>query len=140
MAIIAGGHQGRLDGGADLLGERATGVKPAAGGRIDRVRRIAGNRSRLGAAVGIERRHRGKQRTRIWVAGVCPEDLRRRLLDDLAEVAEVHDHDAIAHEAHHIEVVRDEHVGQAEIVLEVEKKIENLRLDRLVQCRDCFVE
>ena len=93
------------------FGERTAGVEAAAGRRIDRVRRIAGDRRLLGAMVGIERRHRGKQRARIGMARVLEQHLDRRRLDHLAEI---HDDHAIADEAHHVEVVRDEHVSQAE--------------------------
>ena len=41
--------------GAERFGERTAGVKAAAGRRVDRVRRIAGDRRLLGAMVGIER-------------------------------------------------------------------------------------
>src|SRR5205807_854280 len=43
-------------------------------------------------------------------------------------------------EADHVEVVRDENVSQAELVLEIEQEIEHLGLDRLVERRDRLVE
>ena len=43
-------------------------------------------------------------------------------------------------EAHDVEIVRDEHVGEAELVLQVDQQIEHLRLDRFVERRDRLVE
>ena len=51
-------------------------------------------------------------------------------LDDLAQV---HHGDAVGDVAHDGEVVRDEQVGQAELVLEVLQQVDDLRLDRDVE-------
>ena len=58
---------------------------------------------------------------------------------DLDELAAVHDRDPVAHRAHDGEVVRDEQVGQPELVLEVLEKVEDLRLDRDVERRHGLV-
>ena len=47
---------------------------------------------------------------------------------------------AVGHEAHDLEIVADEDVGEAELVLEVEQQVQHLRLDRLVERRDRLVE
>ena len=59
---------------------------------------------------------------------------------DLGHQAEVHHHDAARHEAHDLQVVADEDVGEAELVLEIEQQVQHLRLDRLVERRDRLVE
>ena len=59
---------------------------------------------------------------------------------DLGDLAEIHHHHPIRHEAHDVEVVGDEDVGQAEFVLEVEQQIEHLCFDRLVERGDRLVE
>src|SRR6516165_12271470 len=50
---------------ARRLGERATGMKAAARGRIDRVRRLAADRRLLDAVRRVHRRPRSQQRARI---------------------------------------------------------------------------
>ena len=57
-------------------------------------------------------------------------------LDDLAEV---HDRDPVGDVAHDAEVVRDEDVGEVELVLQVVEQVEHLRLDRDVERRDRLV-
>ena len=47
---------------------------------------------------------------------------------DLDDAAEIHHADAARHVADHGEVVADEHVGQAELVLEVAHQVQDLRL------------
>ena len=47
-----------------------------------------------------------------------------------------HHHDPINHEPHHILVMGDEHVGQAEVLLEVLQEVQHLRLHGLVQRRN----
>lgn len=59
---------------------------------------------------------------------------------DLGYLAEIHDHDTVAHEADDVEVVRDEEVGQAKIPLEIEQQVQHLRLHRLVECGHGLVE
>ena len=57
-------------------------------------------------------------------------------LDDLAQV---HDVDPVRHVANDIEVVRDEEVGDPELVLQVSEQVEDLGLDGHVQGADRFV-
>ncbi|MNV77663.1 hypothetical protein D3C71_1711050 [compost metagenome] len=59
---------------------------------------------------------------------------------DLGHLAQVHHHHAVAHVAHHIEVVADEHVGEAELGLQVEQQVDDLCLDRLVERRHRLVK
>ena len=63
--------------------------------------------------------------------------LGRTLLDDPAEV---HDRDAVAHVAHEREVVGDEEVGEAELVLEVAEQVDDVGLDRHVEAAHRLVE
>jgi hypothetical protein len=64
------------------------------------------------------------------------ELLGRRQLDDLAQV---HDGDAVGDVADHGEVMRDEEVGQVELVLQLHEQVEHLGLDRDVERRDRLV-
>ena len=122
---------------ADRLGVFAARVEATAGRRIDRVGRIARDRRLLRTVVRIHRRHRGEQRSGVWMVRLAEHGIGWA---DLGDLAEIHHHHAVRHEADHVEVVRDEDVGQPELVLEVEQQVEHLRLDRLVERRHRFVE
>ena len=67
------------------------------------------------------------------------------LLEQLAPVgqlgdpAEVHDRDPVADVLDDAHVVGDEHVGQAELALELLEQVQDLRLDRHVEGRDGLV-
>jgi hypothetical protein len=62
---------------------------------------------------------------------------RRAGFDDPAEV---HHGDAVGDVAHHRKIVRDEQVGQAELLLQRLQQIDDLRLDRHVERGDRLVE
>ena len=64
------------------------------------------------------------------------EDRGRGPLDDLAQV---HDRDPVRDVAHDTEIVRDEDVGEVELVLEVVEQVDDLGLDGDVQGRDRLV-
>ena len=66
-------------------------------------------------------------------------DLKLSANGDLDDLPEVHDRDPVRHVPHDAEVVRDEDVGQPELVLEVGEEVEHLRLDRDVKGRDGLV-
>ena len=129
--------QRRLVGRADLGRVAAARVEAAAARRVDRARHVALEhdplalrRSRIGD------RHRREQRLGVRVDRPLVELLGRRELDDLAEV---HHRDAVGDVAHDAEVVRDEDVGQRELVLQVVEQVHDLRLDRDVERRDGLV-
>ena len=68
----------------------------------------------------------------------------RRVVDvarftELDEFAEVHHADPVGDVMHHREVVRDEYVSEALLLLEVREQIEHLRLDRHVESGHWFV-
>ena len=58
---------------------------------------------------------------------------------DLDDLAEVHHGDAVGDVAHHRQVVRDDDVGQAELVLQVLEQVDDLGLDRHVEGGDRLV-
>src|SRR5437868_589538 len=72
----------------------------------------------------------------IRVPGTCQKLLRRCYLHDLAEI---HHGDPIADLLDHRHVVRDEEIGEVELVLQVLQQVEDLRLDRHVQRGDRLV-
>ena len=58
---------------------------------------------------------------------------------ELGEPAEIHHRDPVGHVPDHGQVVRDEDVGQAELVLQLLQQVDDLRLHRDVECGHRFV-
>ena len=58
---------------------------------------------------------------------------------DLDQLAEVHDADPVADVAHDRQVVRDEQVGQPELLAQLDQEVEDLGLDRDVERADRLV-
>ena len=84
----------------------------------------------------LQPRNRGEQRLRVRMRGRVEHALGRRQLD---EPAAVHHGDPIADLPDQAQVVRDEEVGQAEPLLQIEQQVDHLRLDRDVERRDGLV-
>ena len=104
-----------------VAGLGAAGVEPAArraGRRARAGRRRGRSRSRLSATSGSARGQRRQQRPGVGVPGPVEQLLGRCQLDDLAEV---HHRDPVADVPHDRQVVGDEDVGQAELVLQVDR-------------------
>ena len=70
----------------------------------------------------------------LWRAG---EGAGLAALDDLAEI---HDHNRVAHMRDRGEVVGDEQIGEPELGLQVAQQVEDLRPDRDVESGDRLVE
>ena len=93
-------------------------------------------RAPLRARVG--HRHRRQQRL-----GVRVRRAGRRCSSagaDLDDLAEVHHRHPVGDVAHHRQVVGDEHVGQAELVLQILEQVDDAGLDRHVERRHRLVE
>ena len=86
--------------------------------------------------VGVGDRHGRQQGLGVGVDGAPVELLRGRDLDDLAEI---HDRDPVGDVPHHAEVVGDEDVSEAQLVLQVVQEVDHLRADRDVQGGDRLV-
>ncbi len=65
--------------------------------------------------------------------------MKRALVGDFDDLAEIHDRDAVADVLDDGEVVRDEEVGEAEFVLQIAQQIDHLRLHRDVERGDRLV-
>src|SRR5262249_33550520 len=74
----------RVVGAAYRLGERATGMKAATEGRVDRVGWIAGDRRLLDAVGRIHRRPRREQGSRIGMLRIVEDGIDGAQLDDAA--------------------------------------------------------
>ena len=81
--------------------------------------------------------HGRQQRLRVRVARALVHVVGGADLDDLAEV---HHRDAVGDVAHHREVVRDEDVREAQLVLQVLEQVDDAGLDRHVERRHRLVE
>ena len=66
------------------------------------------------------------------------EDLLART--DLDDPPQIHHRDAVADMADHREIMRDEQIGEPELVLQVFEQVDHLRLDRDVERRNRLVE
>ena len=58
---------------------------------------------------------------------------------DLGDLTEIHHRDPVGDVLDHLEVVRDEKVGQTQLLLEVLHEVDDLGLDRDVERRDRLV-
>ena len=101
--------------GANLFGERAAGMKRAAGRDVDRARRLAFDHGSDELDL-VQARCGSQQRPGVGMARV-PED--RFAIALLHDPPEVHDRDAVAQMAHDGQVVRDEHDRQTEPAAQV---------------------
>ena len=127
-AVSGGSIAGRLGG------PRAAGVEAAARRRVDRVGRLAADQRAGPRAVllGVGDRDRRQQGAGVGMDRLGVELLGGRELDQLAQV---HDCDPVGDVADDAEVVGDEDVRQAEVVLEVVEQVDDLGLDRDVERR-----
>lgn len=117
--------------GALLRAVFAAGGEAAAGFGVDGVRDLALYDLPL-AVAALERGDGdgGEEHLRVGVQRVLEELARRGLLDALAHVEHG---DLVGDVLDDGEVVRDEHVGQAHLVLQVHQQVEYLRLDADVE-------
>ena len=58
---------------------------------------------------------------------------------ELNDFSEIHDRHAMRRVTYRAEIVRDEQVGEMPLALQLLEQIENLRLNRHVECRDRLV-
>ena len=61
------------------------------------------------------------------------------LLRELDDLSEIHDGDAVADVLDHREIMRNEEVGELQLLLQVPQQIDDLRLDGDVERRDGLV-
>ena len=143
--MVAGGevaaaviHERRLDLSADVRHVSAPWMEAAAGRWIDRAWHVALEDDPLALVGQIRIRDRDgrEQGLRVGHDRSLVEIFGRR---DLDELPQVHDSDPVAHVADDPEVVRDEDVGEGELLLEIVQQVQHLGLDRDVEGRDRLV-
>ena len=141
--MMAGGElavgdlaRGRHDVGAHGVGARAAGAEAAARRRGERRRRLADRDVGGGLHRGVGHGDRLEQQRRVGVRRLGEQLLGRA---DLAQAAEIHHGDAVAHRLHHGEVVGDEQQGEAVAPLHVLEEVQDLGADRDVERRHRLV-
>src|SRR5215470_1292192 len=123
-------------GPAHLDRVRAAGMEVAARRRRRGIRHLARQHDALAARPRIRLGHRGQERRRVRVLGRGEDLLGLAELDDAADV---HHRDTVTDVADDAQVVRDEEIGQSELLLQVEQEVQDLRLHGDVQGRDRLV-
>ena len=115
-------------------------MEPTSRRRVNRARYLSLEHDpaprRWRALLGVDEWDRGEERLGVRMNRALVEDVHRRLLDDHAEV---HDGDPVRDVADDAEIVRDEDVGEPELVLEVVEEVDDLGLDRHVERGDRLV-
>jgi hypothetical protein len=92
--------------------------------------------NRDGFGVRLERRYRRQQRLGVRVARLGKQ---RIATGGLHQLSEIHHRHVIAEMLHHAKVMGDKQKGNAEIVAQIGKQVDDLRLDRDIQRRDRLV-
>ena len=126
----------RPGGSADVARDRATGMEMATGRGVRRPGHVAAENDAGALALRVGHRGGGQQRLRVWMVRRVEQ---RGCLRDFHQPAEIHDRDPVRDVPHHGEVVRYEHIGQAETLLQILHQVDHLRLDRNVQRGDRLV-
>ena len=145
MALAAVDQRRALDG-ADVLRLPAPGAEPAARRRVGGAGHVALQQDPvlLTAQRRLVQRDRRQQRLRVGVRRRAVDLLLGALLD---HAAQVHDRDPVGQVTHDRQVVGDEEIGHAELVLQVLEQVDDLGLhgdvergDRLVADDDLRLE
>src|SRR3954447_19274232 len=58
----------------------------------------------------------------------------------LHDLPKIHHHYPVANKAHHVQIVRDENVGQIEALLQIDEQVQLLRFILFVESRHRYVE
>src|SRR5450830_1839835 len=115
---------------------RAPGMEVATGGRI----RWTGNVTRHDLSPNLVDRIRdgrsGQQGLRVRMQRSCEQFVSAA---DLYDATQIHYRTPVTHVLAHRQVVRNEHISDAQLALEPEHEIDNLGLHRYVKCRDGLI-
>src|SRR6266446_2511339 len=104
---------------------------------IQRAGYLARQLDALGTHRGVDCRNRGEQRARVGMAWISIDFVTVRNFDDLAEI---HNRDTLADVFDHSQVVRDEEIGQVQLLLQILEQVDYLCLDRNFDRRDRLLE
>ena len=106
----------------------------AARRHVQRTRHISGEHDALALArdLGIRHRHSRQQGLRIRVHGVVVQLV---CIGDLDKAAQIHDGNALGDMVNDQQVMRDKQIRDAKLFLKLFKHVDDLRLNRHIQCR-----
>lgn len=121
---------------ADVHRERAAGMERAAGRRVGRTWHITRQDDAFFDFPRVGHRNGRHQSLGVRMLWRFEQFFRIRHFDDFPEV---HDRHFVGHVLDDAQIVRDEQVGQVELFLQVEQKIDDLRLHRDVERRYGFI-
>ena len=135
---VAGGdlHESGARHVAELHGVRAARVEPAAGRRVAGARHIAHQRHKLSLACS-HFRNGGEQRLRVRMPRRRKQRASFRDLDDLAQI---HHRDPVADVPDNAEVVRDEQIGERQLVSQILSRLRICAWIETSSADDRFVE
>src|SRR5215203_1841489 len=138
MVIFLLRVEARLVLGAVVLRPRTAVVEVAPAGRVRGRWHVSSDDHALALALllGVGDRDGREQRGGVGVARLAVE---RRPVGDLHDLAEIHHGHPVRDVLDYGEVVGYEDVGEVELLLEVLQQVDDLSLDRDVQCRDGLV-
>ena len=104
--------------------------KTAARLRIDRRCQLAFQDHPLFFHMHVRNRDRRKQRLRIWMDRIFKDFVGRTFFDQLSKI---HHRNIIGNMLYNRHIVRDEHISQSPLLLQILKQIQNLSLNRHIQ-------
>ena len=107
------------------------------GRRRERRRGLAGQENALALGAGYGDRRGRQKRPRIGVLRALKDRVARAHLDRMAEIDHQH---VVGDVPHDREIVRDENVGELELLLQAREQVEHLGADRDVERRHRLVE
>src|SRR5581483_1787688 len=126
----------RLPAAQRQLPDGAAGVEVAAAGRTDRVRHVALQHDALALGTRVGDGHCRQQGLGVGVQRRSVEVAREGYLDDAAQIHDRYSRDYVGD---HREIVGDEEVGEAELVLQILQQVDHLRLDGDIEGGDRLV-
>ena len=108
----------------------------AAGRRVGRSRHVAVQHDPGALTLRIGHRGGGEQRLAVGMMRSVEQGAGFR---DLHQAAEIHHRDPVRDMPHHRQIVRYEHIGQAEAFPQILHQVDHLRLDRHIERRDRLI-
>ena len=112
-------------------------MKPTARRRSGRTGYVAGEDDPPPPTVRLDAGHGGEERERVGMERLGVEPRGGRLFNDPPEVHHGH---VVRHILHDRKIVRDEEVGESQLLPQFHEQVHHLRLDRDVERRDRLVE
>ena len=134
--VSALSFKGGLFALANVDGMRTARMKLASGWLVCGRRNFTFQFLRFAAVIRVKRRDRREQRLGVRMTGRFEQFSRRGSFN---QTAEIHHRDMVAGVRYDRKIVTDEQKRQAKIRLQLLQQIEDVSLDRYIQCSDTFI-